>query len=285
MMTILFSLGSMFFAGVNDLVFKRYGQKPRSVGAFIALIGIVWTLFFLTLGFIKGTLSWTLPLMIIGSLTGITSAISNILLIEAMKRTGAGIGSTIYRLNLIFVAVMAFFFLHETFNIWKTTGLVCAVVTIVLIFQNHNEPSGQSPAVRFLLLLVLASFLRACMGIGYKIASLCQVSDEAFLALNGVYWMIFGGAYLLSKERSVVLKKKVLVYAALSGLLVCGIAICMKWAVNYGDASVAVTISQLSFLITVPGSVILFHEHCSLKTIAAVFLAVAGIILLAIGQV
>jgi len=89
----------------------------------------------------------------------------------------------------------------------------------------------------------------------------------------------------LTRERAVMVEKKVLVYAVLSGLLICGIALFMKWAVNCGDASVAVTISQLSFLITVPGSVILFHEHCSLKKIAAVLLAVAGIILLAIGQV
>ena len=283
-MTIFFSLCSLFFAGVNDLVFKRYGQKPRSVGTFIVFIGIVWSLFFLVLGLIKGTLVFTVPVLIIGSLAGMASAIANILLIEAMKKTTAGIGATIYRLNLIFVAVMAFVFLHEIFNIWKIAGLIFAVVTIALIFQDNHESPGHAPAARYLLLLILASFLRACMGIGYKIASLCHISDESFLFLNGLCWVIFGGLYILKKGSVVVVNRKIITYGVLSGLLVCGIVLFMKMAVNVGDASVAITISQLSFLITFPGSVLLFHERCSPKKIAAISLAVVCIVLLAVGQ-
>jgi len=283
MLTIVFSLCSLFFAGINDLIFKRYGRKPRSVGALVALIGMVWTIFFLGMGFVKGGLSFTPLTWLVGGGAGAASAIANILLIEAMKKTGAGLAATVYRLNLVFVVVLAFLFLHESFNGWKLAGLGVAVAAIVLMFKSHHEAPGQFPAVKYLFLLVLASFLRAGMGIGYKIASLCHIQDESFLVLNGLAWMIFGSVYMGKKDLVGVVHTGIIAYAVLSGLMVCGIVLFMKLAVNYGDASVAITISQFSFLITFPMSVILFHEHCSLKKIVAVLLAVVCIILLAIG--
>ncbi|MEJ2424111.1 MAG: hypothetical protein P8101_06560, partial [Candidatus Thiodiazotropha sp.] len=39
---VLYALLSLFFAGLNDLVFKRYAIKARSRGTIIAVIGVVW---------------------------------------------------------------------------------------------------------------------------------------------------------------------------------------------------------------------------------------------------
>ena len=40
---ILFATLSMFFAGLNDVVFKRYSTKDRSRGMYVLGIGIIWT--------------------------------------------------------------------------------------------------------------------------------------------------------------------------------------------------------------------------------------------------
>jgi hypothetical protein len=41
--SILFALLSLVFAGVNDVVFKKYSSKKRSRGMYIFGIGIIWT--------------------------------------------------------------------------------------------------------------------------------------------------------------------------------------------------------------------------------------------------
>jgi len=51
---VLFAVLSLVFAGLNDVVFKRYSSKVRSRGIYIFGTGIVWT-FLQTIAFvIKG---------------------------------------------------------------------------------------------------------------------------------------------------------------------------------------------------------------------------------------
>ncbi len=40
---IVFALLSLLFAGINDVVFKRYSRKERSRGMYVFGIGVVWT--------------------------------------------------------------------------------------------------------------------------------------------------------------------------------------------------------------------------------------------------
>lgn len=280
-MAILFSLCSLGFAGFNDMLFRRYGQTNRPVGLFVALIGVIWASFFAALGWLKGGLGLTVSALAIGSVAGVCSAASNLIFIETMKKTGAGIGATIYRLNLVFVAIMAALFLNEAFTLFKVLGLVLAAVTVLLL-TGGREAGTRAAGRQFILLLVAASFLRACMGIAYKVASNCGTSNEAFLFINGLYWMVFGALYAWLVEKNTGVDRHVCGYSLLSGILVCGIVLFLRLAVNAGDASMTVTISQLSFLVTFPCAVCFLKEAVSLRKMAAVGLAALCIVCFAL---
>lgn len=276
-MAILFSLCSLGFAGFNDMLFRRYGQTNRPVGLFVALIGVVWAGFFAALGWFKGSLALTVSALAIGSVAGVCSATSNLIFIEAMKRTGAGIGATIYRLNLVFVAILAAVFLNESFTFIKVLGLAMAVGTVLLLTA-ERDAGARAVGRQFILLLVAASFLRACMGIAYKVASNHGTSNEAFLLINGIYWVLFGALYAWLVEKETGIDRHVCGYSILSGALVCGIVLFLRLAVNAGDASMTVTISQLSFLVTIPCAVCFLNESVSFRKMAAVGLAVLCIL-------
>ena len=279
MICAIFSLG---FAGVNDCVFKKYGQKERPVGRLLALVGLVWTCFLLTLGAFRGTLVFDLPVMLVGVMAGLFSAMANILLVEGMKKTGASVAASIYRLNLVFVAILAFFLLKEPMGMLKIIGLVTAVAAVSL-FSRWDESSGRI-AVKFLLLLLLASFLRACMGISYKVASSCGSSDEVFLAVNGACWVVGGCAYSSIRERKMEVSQSIFKYGLISGILVCGIVLFMKQAVNRMDASIAVSVSQFSFLVTAPLAVCFMNEKLSVGKYLGIGLAALCIILFSLSK-
>jgi drug/metabolite transporter (DMT)-like permease len=207
--------------------------------------------------------------------------VANLVLVEAMKKTGATVAATIYRLNLVFVAVIAFFFLGEVVTGHKLLALVCAVVA-VLLFANGG--ANRATFDKYILFLVGASFLRACMGICYKVASNHAVSNEVFLALSGVCWMGAGGAYYLwRQEHALPCGRPVFGFALVSGLLICGIVLFMKLAVTVGDASVAVTISQFSFLVTCPVAAVALKERCTVKQLMGIALAAVCVALFAYG--
>jgi len=273
-MGIIFAILSLSFAGVNDLVFKKYGQERRPVGLFLACVGVIWTVFFLFLGVARQTLHLDSATLVIGSIAGLFSALANILLIEAMKRTGASVASTIYRLNLVFVGLLAFLFLHEAMTFWKIAGLATAVLAVVFFsLPSKEHDSRHKLAGKFILVLLVASFMRACMGISYKVASSLGASDELFLAINGVWWSLAGLAYYAIREKDAPMTVTVARYALLSGLLICGIVLFLKLAVNHADASVAVTISQFSFLVTAPLSVVLMKERFTVHKTTGLTLA------------
>ena len=95
----------LFFAALNDFVFKLFARKERSRGLFVAVAGSVW---FALLAFLPwspesdfgATLLW-------GAVSGALSVTSNLLLIEAMSHNSAGMCATIFRLNLVLVVLSA----------------------------------------------------------------------------------------------------------------------------------------------------------------------------------
>jgi drug/metabolite transporter (DMT)-like permease len=274
---IIYALGSLIFAGFNDLVFKAYGERRGPVGLLIATVGAIWTLFFLIVALVKQTLELDLWTLFIGSAAGLVSVAANILFIEAMKRTGAGVGSTVYRLNLVFVAIMGLLLLNETFSALKMIGLALGVLSVCLFYAGSGQ-NGSAAARTFLAVLVLASFLRACMGVLYKVASLHHTGNEVFLLMNGICWLLAGVAYYLVKERGSSMTMRHIPFSLLSGLLVCGIVLFMMLAVQRGEASVVVCVSQFSFLVTFPCAMLFLHERIDFRRACGLSLAVLCIL-------
>ena len=280
-MGIVFAICSLAFAGINDIVFKKYGQKKRPTGIFFILIGIIWASFFLALGAFRGTLTVSTETIITGVAAGFFSAVSNIILVEVMKKTGASVAATIYRLNLVFVALLAFFYLHEKINIFKIAGLIAAGAAIALFAIPDKSQKGSSPVFIPVLVLAAAAFLRACFGIVCKVASNYAVSNEVFLAVCGMCWFAAGAVYYLLLETDVRVEYSVFPYAGLSGLLICGIVFFLKLAVNAADASIAVTVSQFSFLVTAPVAFMFMKERLTVWKALGINASVLCIVLFA----
>ncbi|MCU7921618.1 MAG: EamA family transporter [Candidatus Thiodiazotropha sp. (ex Dulcina madagascariensis)] len=118
---ISYALLSLVFAGLNDVVFKRYSAKERSRGMVVFGIGLVWLLLqSLTIVTDAGRLHFDTVTLGYGWFAGITLALSNILLIEGLTHTDVSLGSTIYRLNTIGVVLLSVVFLEEPLGWLKT---------------------------------------------------------------------------------------------------------------------------------------------------------------------
>ena len=282
-MYVFYALLSMVFAGVNDTVFKKYSSIGKPIGLYMAVIGIVWTLFFLILSLLRNTLVLEPKVLIIGTITGLFSATANVLFITSMKQVQAGIASTIYRLNLVFVAVLAWLLLGEIFTGLKIAGFFLAAGSVVLLRGKRiGQPLKERVSRKYLLILLIASFFRACMGIMYKYADIYQVSGELFLGVNGIWWIIAGVLFTFFYEKDSGLEKSVIRFGVGSGLLICGIVYFLKRGVDGAEASIVIVISQLSFLVTIPLSFFFFSERLNWGKIAGMVCAVVCIVLFSV---
>lgn len=81
---VIFALLSLCFAGLNDVMYKRYSMKDRSRGMMVFGIGLVWLLLQSLTLLVKGGIPQTdAATLVYGVLAGVILTISNLLLIEA----------------------------------------------------------------------------------------------------------------------------------------------------------------------------------------------------------
>ena len=159
-MAILFALCCLGCSAVTDFIFKLIADRPMSRGVFFSIIGVImsaaalWNIDFNAIsGNLSNTLLWS-------SAAAFFSIAGNILLIESMGKLSAGICSTIYRLNLIFVVPGAMLFFGERLTAMQLAGVAAAVCAIVL-FSFSTLTGERKSSVVGLIMIITAALLRA----------------------------------------------------------------------------------------------------------------------------
>ena len=283
-LSAIFALGSMFCAGLNDLVFKQYVTRERSKGAYIALIGAIWALFFYAMGSVSGEMRFDHESVSYGLISGGVLIIANILLLEGFHGVDASVGSTIYRLNFVVVVFLAPFFLGEQLTLRKLGGVAFAIASVFLMSWSHDsKPTSLGHTVPFFVFLVImASILRGLMGFFYKVGTMHGVDVNAFLFINALFWVVGGPIYSVIFEEGIRINRSVILYGIISGLLVVGIASFLFLSVKAGEAIIAVPIAQLSFIVTAVLSVWFLKERVTSQKVLGIFCAVVTILILSL---
>jgi drug/metabolite transporter (DMT)-like permease len=278
---ILYALLSLFFAGLNDIVFKRYAAKERSRGMVVFTIGLVWAGLQLLLLLGDGaSLHIDSVTLVYGLAAGVALTLSNLLLIESLTHIEVSLGSTIYRLNTLGVVLLSVLLLQESMNLYKTAGIASGVMAILLLLQAPGLEIDLRLHRLFIGLAILASLLRAIYGVVTK-AALNQGADSDLLMLiAALCWILGGAAYAVLREGRFRLSGKKLIYGAVSGLLVTLIVNFLVAAVALGEASVVIPIANLSFVVALLLSLALGWERLSPRKLSAIVCAVASIWLL-----
>jgi len=279
---ITFALLSLIFAGINDIVFKKYSIKIRSKGMYIFGIGIVWTIIqFLYFNINNINLSFDLNSIVYGLITGLFLTISNILFIESLTHINISLGTTIYRLNTIGVVILSFIILNEPLGTNKLIGIISGLIAVLILYEINYNNSKTSIIKTFFLLVIAASLFRAIYGIISKIAILSNADINSMLIIISLSWIIGGAIYAIFRENIFDITKKICIYSMISGILVFLIVNFLMLAIKYGEASIVIPIANMSFILALLISIVLKMESISLRKIFSIFLAIISIILLA----
>ncbi|MBI5633823.1 MAG: EamA family transporter [Nitrospirae bacterium] len=280
-LSVLFAVLSLLFAGLNDVVFKRYSSKIRSRGIYIFGTGIVWT-FLQTIAFgIKGDSLLFDPVSLgFGLSAGFFLVISNILLLESLTHIDISLCSTVYRLNTIGVVILSFFLLNEQMGAIKIVGILLGIIAVTLLFQRPSSSHGISKFPLFFGLAIAASTMRALYGATSKAALIRHADPQTMLLIIASCWIVGGSIYAGVKEKRFRLTGKKAAYSLVSGTLVFLIVNSLMLAVGYGEASVVIPIANMSFIVAIAISLLMKTERLNRKKAAAIIIAVASIICL-----
>ncbi len=279
---ILYALLSLFFAGMNDVVFKRYAAKDRSRGMVIFAIGLVWLcLQWLMLQSGHEALQLDRVSLAYGLAAGVALVLSNLLLIEGLTHIEVSLGSIIYRLNTIGVVVLSVLLLQEPLGLLKAAGIGSGIIAILLLAGRPAAGVSDRLHRQFVWLVIVASLLRALYGVITKAGLNQGANADTLLLIAALCWVVGGAAYARLREGRFALAGKPAVYALVSGVLVTLIVNFLTRAVSLGEASVVIPIANLSFVAALLFSVALGWERLTGLKLAAIGCAILSIGLLA----
>ena len=278
---ILFALLSLFFAGLLDVVYKRYSRKERSRGTYVFGIGVVWcVLQTAALAMGEEVLIVDATSIRYGLFAGLCLTLSNLLLLESLTHINISLGSTVYRLNTIGVVVMAFLFLGEALGGIKLLGVGLGIVAVGLLYRPDPTVMFDENRGRFLpffLMAVAASLFRAGYGVITRGGIVHQADPQTMLLLCALSWIVGGAIYARMREGRFRLTKKKVGYALVSGVLVFLVVDFLMLAVKYGEASIVIPIANMSFVMAMILSVVLRFEPFSLRKGVAMVVACLAI--------
>jgi drug/metabolite transporter (DMT)-like permease len=278
---ILFALLSLVFAGVLDVVYKRYSRKDRSRGTYVFGIGVVWAVLQgAAIAISDETLVVDATSIGYGIFAGLFLTLSNLLLLESLTHIDVSLGSTVYRLNTIGVVAMAYLFLGEDLGGVKLAGIGLGIVAVGLLYQPDTGEVDQEHRQHFLpffLMAVVASLFRASYGVITRGGILHQADPQTMLLLCAISWIIGGALYARLREGRFKLTSKKISYALITGILVFLVVDFLMLAVKYGEASVVIPIANMSFIMAMALSVALRFEPLSSRKVAAMVVACLAI--------
>lgn len=279
---IIIALLSLLFAGVNDVIFKKYSSKDRSRGMYVFGIGIIWTfLQIIVLNIQEISFSYDFVSISYGLTAGLLLTVSNILLLESLTNIDVSLGSTIYRLNTVGVVILSFFLLHEPLGSFKIVGIICGLIAVLLLFNKGKKTYQDINFTMFFLIAVAASLIRASYGIITKMGISSNAEPNIMLLLISLSWIIGGALYAKLRERRFKITREKIIYSIVSGILVFLIVNFLMLALEYGQASIVIPIANMSFIFALLISITLRMELLTFRKCFAVGFAVVSIILLA----
>lgn len=204
---------------------------------------------------------------------------------KALTREDVGIAATIYRLNLVPAAILAFILFSEPPTPARLAAIAAGAGAVLLFAR----PTGRHPASgvfsRSIMLVVLASLLRAGMGLGYKAGLLGGANEFGLLAFNGLAWITGGLAYHFAFDQKMSrFPRSLAAYGGVSGMLVCGIVLFMVLALKKGDASIVLPVTQMSFALTAAAGIVFMKEPLTARKCLGVGLGIACILLMGLNR-
>lgn len=280
-LAILFAILSLMLGGLNEVVFKRYSAGERSRGMMISGIGMVWILLLACDIALRGDgIEIDQSGLGYGLVAGLIVAVANILLLESLKHMEVSLGSTIYRLNTIVVVVLSIIFLGEIMTLPKLSGIACGVIAVLLLYRHQSAQQQQGELRLGLVLVLIGAICRAVYGVVTKAGLSAGVDMDLLLLTSALCWVLSGLIYARFIERRYAITVKKIAYSLLSGCLVYGIVRTLLAALALGEASVVITIANLSFLMALLLALLLKMEGLSGRKLLAMGFAVSAIALL-----
>jgi drug/metabolite transporter (DMT)-like permease len=205
------------------------------------------------------------------------SAIAYLTALSSLVSGDASTNITIIRMNFVLTAVFAVLFRGETFTTRKLAGTALCLLAVLLFYLGGRSRGADR---RGLGLSVITAFAMASLNIMNKVALGAGASVLHLMLYRYVLIAAFCAAVLAVRRQPLVPSPRLALVAVVSAALMLTSNYFVLTALQTGDLTLVIPITQASFLFTALFSFLFLHERLDWGKIAGLAAAVAGLIVI-----
>lgn len=267
----------MVLVGTADLLFRRATLSRFTPASFMVLHSWFFGPTALAWAAATGSLKWN-PASLWGLVAGTLTFVSSYSFLRSLQASGSqvSVNASIYRLNLVVTAILAIAFLGEKVTSAKAAGLLLVAGAVLLLSEISPRRLGALPGGLGWALLAMAAF--GLVPFVYKIAVMLGALPSLLIFGQFCALTIIALCYATWVEGGLRLTRAIWVHAPVCGILNSSGRILLAWALQSGEASIAVPISQMSFVFTFLLAVPLFREPVTVRKAAGLLAAVLAVL-------
>ena len=283
--------------GLSDFLNKRAMSEGVRRTQFLVVQSVFFTLTTLVMLPLVGGFEWSYELWYAVACGAITF-ISYVFVLRALETGEASVAVPIYRMSFGITVILAVAFLGEEITPRKVLGFALIIIALIALtaingrskaedayHSSEGLPLGKGGMLRTSAALAAAFAVVAMVTIGikgflYKVGVSEGAPPTTFALVQSLTFLPIAVTYALYYDRNLKMERKTWSTAPWNGVLTAMASLLLLAALIEGDASVAVPISQLCFVVTAVLAVIVFRERLTPLRIAGIISAVIAVLVL-----
>jgi len=291
------AVGAMLCLGLSDFLNKRAMSVGVRRTQFLVVQSVFFTLTTLVLLPLVGGFEWSYELWY-AVVCGAITFISYVFVLKALETGEASVAVPIYRMSFGVTVILAVAFLGEEITARNVLGFILITIALLAItaFNGRSKdenvyqsseglPLGKGDALRTSATMAAAFAVVAMVTIGikgylYKVGVSDGAPPTTFALVQSLTFLPIAVSYALFSDRNLKMERKTWSTAPFNGVLTAMASLLLLAALIDGDASVAVPISQLCFVVTAIMAVIVFRERLTPLRVAGIISAVFAVLVL-----
>jgi drug/metabolite transporter (DMT)-like permease len=279
---IAFALGAMVFFGLGDLVYKRAAMAGVKAHHFLMVQSWGFTAAVVLYGALTGTLRFVGG-SLWGALAGCFMFTGFYNFARSLQAGSISINAPVFRLSFVLTAALAIALLGEPLTGWKVTGIALALAAAWLLLGGKIEKQKEGAAS-----LLRVGVATLAVGIGnflYTLGLRAGATPTSIILTQAAVVVSLSTIFVRLTDGRIRPAGAVLTHAPRASIVLALAFVFMVEAMQRGQASVAVPIAQMGFVVTALLGFAFLRERFTARKGVGIACALAALATLAWGQV
>ena len=279
-----FALGAMLFFGFGDLVYKRGAAAGAQAHHFLMVQSWVFAPSVVLYAMLTGSLRFVAG-SLWGALAGLFVLIGFYNFAHSLRSGSISINAPVFRLSFVLTAALAVALLGEPLTPYKLTGIALALAAVWLLLgaPAPEDAAGRRESRSSLVRVLVAT---VSVGVGnfiYTLGLRAGATPGSLIVTQAAVVVTLATAFVAAVDRRIRPSGAALRYAPRAALVLALAFAFMVESMARGEASVAVPIAQMGFVVTVLLGFLFLRESFTARKGAGIAAALAAMASLAHG--